>query len=340
VHSVMGYNTDMESAVSIYPSLAKSASFKTSPVKPFFDAICDVCKCDYLPFFSARSALLAGIKALGLNRSDEILVPPFLGHCVLSAMEYSSFATLLPNNNVKAILVLHQFGFPQNIELIQTVAEDKGWLILNDCAHALYAKAEIGQWGDISIVSFSKFFQCGQGGGLLATRHVLERLPEAMLRDAEIVATCFNEYAACLVCKDAEERLVRMSALYGYIPFLRGISTFAAGLLPQRPAEILDDKERRIKYFRMAVEALPHLENIYDETIVPMAIPVSGPPNKLQTISESIRSQFGVITPVMHFDFAQNMLQPDYRPALMIGCHEGWSEEVVADICTFLRGRL
>jgi len=45
-------------------------------------------------------------------------------------------------------------------------------------------------------------------------------------------------------------------------------------------------------------------------------------------------------TPVLHFDYAQNMLKPDYRKALVVGCHEGWSEDRIRVIFQIVKDGL
>lgn len=139
----------------------------------FFNIFESVTGLKVLPFACGRSAIVAGLSAFGLGRMDEILVPPYLGQCVLSAISRTAFPTMTPSSCTKAILVFHQFGFPQNLTDIESVARKKGWIILNDCANTIFTKVNgkfLLEWGDFSIISLAKLYPCGLGGGFYSKR--------------------------------------------------------------------------------------------------------------------------------------------------------------------------
>ena len=134
----------------------------------FFNTFKAMTGLEVLPFTCGRSAMVAGLSTAGLGRMDEILVPPYIGQCVLSALSRTSFPTMTPSIRTKAILVFHQFGFPQNLADIESEAQCNGWTILNDCANTLFTQVNgrfLIEWGDFSIISLSKLYLCGIGGG-------------------------------------------------------------------------------------------------------------------------------------------------------------------------------
>ena len=70
-------------------------------------------------------------------------------------------------NCIDVLIITHTFGFPSNIEKIQSIAKNK--IIIEDCAHAFlsrYKKVPVGSYGDAAIFSFgfAKFPPVGQGG--------------------------------------------------------------------------------------------------------------------------------------------------------------------------------
>jgi hypothetical protein len=58
--------------------------------------------------------------------------------------------------------------------------------------------------------------------------------------------------------------------------------------------------------------------------------------DQLEQIPLKIKSVLNVEVPVLHFDFSRNMLKPDYRKSLVIGCHKDWTEDTVIRICELI----
>lgn len=77
--------------------------------------------------------------------------------------------------DVRAILVTHYFGFPQDLQPIRELCDKKGIVLIEDCAHSFFGTLgshSIGTIGDYSIASIMKFFPV-YDGGCLASRHPL-----------------------------------------------------------------------------------------------------------------------------------------------------------------------
>jgi dTDP-4-amino-4,6-dideoxygalactose transaminase len=73
----------------------------------------------------------------------------------------------------KAIMAVHVFGFPCNIEKIQEIADRHNLKVIYDAAHAFGATHKgksLLDFGDISICSFhaTKLFHTVEGGGIIA----------------------------------------------------------------------------------------------------------------------------------------------------------------------------
>ncbi|MEF2230115.1 MAG: hypothetical protein V3571_04235 [Pseudodesulfovibrio sp.] len=329
----------MSRIIGLYPVLSPGPQVNGFP-DAFLAAVSEVCGCSYTPFFTGRSALLAGLASLGMTRMDEIMVPPYLGQCVLSAVSHTSFPTHAPGERTRALLVLHQFGFPQKLAGVEAVARERGWRIVNNCAHALYAPPEVALWGDVTVCSFSKFFACGFGGGLRMAPGTELPAPLFGGEDALFAGAAYQDYAGCMHCDDPARRSRDIHALFGYLPFLRTFPAAAASLLPSTAQALRADRDRRAHAFELALELFPQLGEIGAPGLAPMAIPVPGPESVLARASDAIWLRLGVEAPVLHFDFARNVLQPDYRAALMVGCHAGWSTETIGKALEIARGML
>lgn len=299
----------------------------------------------FVAFFTARSAMLAGLAAFGLTRTDEILVPPYLGHCVLSAISRTTFPTMTPSARTKAILVLHQFGFPQKIKKIESIARQKNWIILNDCAHTLFTKVSgefLINWGDVAVVSFSKIYSCGLGGGL-RTKHgkLIPLLSERDEFDKKLAAETFEYYLKIQEGLYGERTSINILGLYGFLPDIKSIAPQTANALPATVESIQDDIDRRKRIYAMAIALFKNrVPGQTDEDVVPFAIPVCGEEKRLEHLSEEIKNRFHAEVPVLHFDYACNMLKPDYQKALVIGCHREWQEDMVERIFDLMKRKL
>lgn len=138
-------------------------------------------------FFShARVALKYGLKCFSLSSKDIVLVPDFICDVILNPLQDSnikySFYTLNDDltpdwssvksqlsTNTKAILMVHYFGHPQNIDDFESFCKEHNLLLIEDNAHGfggLFNGKELGTFGDISISSPRKNLSILSGGVL------------------------------------------------------------------------------------------------------------------------------------------------------------------------------
>ncbi len=135
---------------------------------------------------SATSGLFAAIGALGIGYGDEVIVSPYtMSACAVAPLVYGAipvFADVDQNGSLdpvsireritprtKAILVVHQFGIPAQMNEIMKIAKEHNLKIIEDCAQAWGAKFDgkyVGTIGDIGVMSFNvhKTIQSGEGG--------------------------------------------------------------------------------------------------------------------------------------------------------------------------------
>ena len=136
---------------------------------------------------SATSGLYAAIGALEIGYGDEVIVSPYtMSACAIAPLIYGAipvFADVELNNGsldpksiaerissrTKAILVVHQFGIPADMDAIMIIAKKHGIKVIEDCAQAHGAKYKdqyVGTIGDIGVFSLNvnKAIQSGEGG--------------------------------------------------------------------------------------------------------------------------------------------------------------------------------
>ena len=136
---------------------------------------------------SATSCLFSSIGALGIGYGDEVIVSPYtMTACALAPLIYGAipiFADVEEDTGcidpvsfqkkitkrTKAIIIVHQFGFPANMKKIMKIAKKNKVKVIEDCAQAHGAKYRgklVGTFGDIGIFSLNvnKSIQSGEGG--------------------------------------------------------------------------------------------------------------------------------------------------------------------------------
>jgi dTDP-4-amino-4,6-dideoxygalactose transaminase len=149
-------------------------------------------------FNNGTIALLIALKALDLPFGSEIITTPFTfaatPHCITWNGMKPVFCDIEPNTmcidadlienlitpNTSAILAVHVYGFPCNVEKIEAIAKKHNLKVIYDAAHAFSTEIDgkgIGNFGDITMFSFhaTKLFHTVEGGGLTYSDKSLER---------------------------------------------------------------------------------------------------------------------------------------------------------------------
>ncbi len=139
---------------------------------------------------NGSAALEIAVKALGLGVGDEIIVPTFtIISCVNAIVKCGATPVLVDMDPVtltmdvnqvkaritprtKAIMVVHIYGLPADMDPLLEIARDGDLKIIEDAAEMMgqtYKGEPCGSFGDVSIFSFysNKFVTTGEGGMLV-----------------------------------------------------------------------------------------------------------------------------------------------------------------------------
>jgi perosamine synthetase len=144
---------------------------------------------------SGTAGLHLALLTLGVGEGDEVIVPSFafiaVANAVLQVRATPVFAEIDPatlnldpaaveravSPSTRAILVVHNFGVPAEMDAIQTIATRHGLFILEDACEALGAEfgapphsRRAGSFGDLAVLGFypNKQLTTGEGGAVLA----------------------------------------------------------------------------------------------------------------------------------------------------------------------------
>jgi|SRR3989304_848463 len=153
---------------------------------------------------SGRTALYMALKALGLKTGDEVLVPAYTCGIVFEMIfraglrpafvdvvpeTYNLDPQLIPEmvtSKTRAIIPVHLFGYPCNMDPIVEAADKYGLYIVEDAAQALgaeYKGQKAGSFGDLVIFSFGpgKSVMGGEGGAIAINNTELTESVESLL---------------------------------------------------------------------------------------------------------------------------------------------------------------
>jgi len=143
---------------------------------------------------SGRVALGLALRCAGIQPGDTVLMPAwhslsmlgpvrdcgasvrFFGLASDTAPDLAQARSLL-DPTVKALVVVHYFGFVQDLAPARALCDAHGLSLIEDCAHAWFGMrggCPIGGSGDYAIGSSMKFFPVYEGGCLASARHPLD----------------------------------------------------------------------------------------------------------------------------------------------------------------------
>jgi perosamine synthetase len=161
-------------------------------------------------FNSATSALHAAVVGVGIQPGEEIIVPPYTftstATSVLMNNSIPIFSDVredtfcldpknLENNKsllTKAIIPVHLFGHPCDMDKIMEFASKNNLKVIEDCAQAPdaeYRGKKVGTIGDCGVFSFqeSKNMMTGEGGMLITNDEKIAKNAQMVRNHGEMI---------------------------------------------------------------------------------------------------------------------------------------------------------
>lgn len=157
-------------------------------IQQFEDKFSNYCKVSQgVSCSNGTKALHLAIEALGIGQGDEIIIPNFTMVACCNAVIYAGAKPVLVDSELdtwnididniekkittktKAIMVVHTYGHPVDMNKIRMIADKYGLYIIEDAAEAHgaeYKGRKTGGLGDIACFSFyaNKIITTGEGG--------------------------------------------------------------------------------------------------------------------------------------------------------------------------------
>lgn len=174
---------------------------------------------------SGSAALDIAVKALGLKKDDEVIIPSFtIISCAQSLVKFGIKPVLVDSSyetfnmkaediekkitpHTKAIMIVHVFGLSVDMDPIIKIAKNYNLKIIEDAAEVIgqeYKGKQCGSFGDISTLSFypNKHVTTGEGGMILTDSEELDKRAKSLRN------LCFSQ--------DPEKRFIHEDLGWNY----------------------------------------------------------------------------------------------------------------------------
>ena len=223
-------------------------------------------------------ALDIAIKALGIGETDEIILPTFtIISCAAAIVRSGATPVLVDSDSktwnidinqieskitsrTKAIMVVHIYGLPVDMNRILELARKYNLKIIEDAAEMhgqTYYNLPCGSFGDISIFSFypNKHITTGEGGMLVTNDNELH------LKCKSLRNLCFNDERRFVHHELGWNfRMTNLQAALG-VAQLERLDEFV--IKKRKIGEIYNNRFRNIKGLKLPLEQTEYAKNIY-----------------------------------------------------------------------------
>ena len=159
---------------------------------------------------SATAGLHVSLAACGIGPGDEVIVPPYTMSASATAIVMQNAVPVFADieedtfcldpksvekritDRTKAIVVVHLFGYPADMDGIMAIAQKRGLYVVEDCAQApgaLYNGKLAGTIGNIGIFSLNqhKTITCGEGGFAITNDEKLALRMQLVRNHGEVI---------------------------------------------------------------------------------------------------------------------------------------------------------
>lgn len=236
-------------------------------------------KREYL-FPRGRSAFFHAMQLLKLDKQNRILIPSYIGlsqkegsgvfdpinHLKVGyefyklnsdlSVNIDDFTKKIKKKEIKAVLVIHYFGFCQkNFDKVMEICKNNNKYLIEDCAHAFnsfYKDKKLGTSGDAGFYSIHKFLSTDDGGILLINNDKI-KVPETF-KD-KISEKAIRILYKSDIEKISQTRIGNFKYLFKKFKKVKGAYPFynkcPEGIVPINFPIIIKNKERNTVYFKL-----------------------------------------------------------------------------------------
>lgn len=208
--------------------------------KKFENSYADYCKAKFcIGVGNGLDALVLSLKALGIGNGDEVIVPANTFIATALAVTYvgakpvfvdpdintfninTSLTEAAITDRTKAIIPVHLYGQPCDLDPLMNIAKRRHLYIVEDCAQAhgaLYKGKKVGTFGDLGCFSFYP----GKNLGALGDAGAIITNDERLANKARAIGNYGSDYKYHHIYKGNNSRLDELQAAFlsAKLPYL------------------------------------------------------------------------------------------------------------------------
>ncbi|MGB9805981.1 MAG: DegT/DnrJ/EryC1/StrS family aminotransferase [Thermoproteota archaeon] len=258
---------------------------------------------------NGTTALHTALAAAGIKAGDEVIVPPFTFVATATSVLHQDavpvFAdidketfTIDPEDvkrkiteKTKAIIVVHLFGHPAEMDEIMEIAREKNLIVVEDCAQAIgaeYKGKKVGSIGHISAFSFyaTKNMMTGEGGMVLTN-------DEKMANKARLVRHHGQASTYHYEILGYNYRITEMQSAIGLVQ-LKKLENF--NNIRRKHAKIYYDELKGIKGLELPIER-PYAKHVFHLYTIKLTEDVKVPRDEFVKYLRAENAPAGVFYP-------------------------------------------
>lgn len=271
--------------------------------------------CLVLP--SIRVGLCWALEQRGYRRHrDHILVPRFMGRCILNSLGRFALPVESPTDQTRIALVVDQFGRRQATGALGPQFAKRNWAYIEDSPYGVGADERPGAGSLGRFIGLSKVLPVVQGALFIAGDEALRQCIESNRQNSS--AWGWPVWLTMLLLRKryATGYSDAADAAYELYPAARGGSAALRGNLAAvfRRIELFERESQE----RMAavVDVLGKYVRPPDQRRLGYVVPFL--PGAGLESAQAIFRKFGFSDAVLHVDLNRNMLEPNYVKSLVV----------------------
>lgn len=266
---------------------------------------------------SVRVGLCWALETLGYARHrDHILVPRFVGRCILNSLGRFALPVELPTAQTRIALVVDQFGRRQDLGALEPRFSESRWSYVEDSPYGIGADETPGRSSSGRFIGLGKVLPVVQGGLFVEGDEAISRSIRANRQKSSPWA--FPVWLAMLMLR---KRFVKgysdmADAAYEMYPAAKGGCAALRGNLAAVFEQIDAFERESVRRLTAVTEALGEHVLVPDQRRLGYVVPFL--PGVAMNSAQAIFRQFGFSDAALHVDLSRNMLAPNYAKTLLV----------------------
>jgi len=280
------------------------------------------------------------------DKNEQVLFPQWICNTVTQSSQALCMPTNRPTDALRAVMVYHQYGYPQNLKAIEERCAEENLLVVENsvnCVESYWRKSDaVDQSRRVgSIFSWPKLFPVVLGGALQSDLYDVVHRAIAEQNRSWKVAERMSFWSRFLCDrmrgKIGEKAVLNFQGMAYAVSDLgqRQPKSTARYLTSLKVSELL---EKRKKNYSILLNELGNSDFVshLERDIIPFVVPICAPERILAKADLALR-EIGVSLGIYHFDMNRNVFEPSFAKTLLLPIHPGVKEETLDKIVQIIR---